>query len=301
MRKLFIMLLAAGLVFGAASQAGASTMDFHGSVTIGFGSVPPAVITSTGFMSIGTPVGSAEHHSAKWFPGGQNDTAPVVVPITDPAVANNLKAAIIDLTNTSTGQFAENSSTGGGWGGVQGSTGVTALCLLADPNLTDPANPFCPLPLFLPGQEHTNASGARGAGLAGTGIIAVSISAPIAVAISVKGDVWYQRKITLPSGALNASGTFTPNEEGYGVTAFTVNARGWVHGPASAPWSSAAQNSGVIQLISPLEIMVSLGGSTFVPGFSTLKMHFVPEPGTLLLIGSGVAGVVLLGRKRMKK
>jgi hypothetical protein len=35
--------------------------------------------------------------------------------------------------------------------------------------------------------------------------------------------------------------------------------------------------------------------------FSTLKVHFIPEPGMLFLLGSGVAGLVVLGRRRMRK
>jgi hypothetical protein len=35
--------------------------------------------------------------------------------------------------------------------------------------------------------------------------------------------------------------------------------------------------------------------------FSTLTLHFIPEPGLLLLIGSGAVGLGLLGRSRMKK
>jgi hypothetical protein len=35
--------------------------------------------------------------------------------------------------------------------------------------------------------------------------------------------------------------------------------------------------------------------------FSTLTLHFIPEPGLLLLIGSGVVGLGLLGRSRMNR
>ena len=32
-----------------------------------------------------------------------------------------------------------------------------------------------------------------------------------------------------------------------------------------------------------------------------LTLNFVPEPGTLLLLGSGVAGLAALGRRRMRR
>jgi hypothetical protein len=35
--------------------------------------------------------------------------------------------------------------------------------------------------------------------------------------------------------------------------------------------------------------------------FNTITFHFVPEPGLLLLLGSGAAGLVLFGRSRMRK
>jgi hypothetical protein len=300
MRKLVTTLLAAGLAFGLVGQASASTIDLVGSITVGFGSVPPATQTTSGWVSISTPVGSPDHIAGIWTTAGLFQMNGAIVPITDPDVSAQLKAAILNLTNTS-GQFAENSSSQGGWGGVQGSTGLSELCLLVDPDVSDPENPVCPLPLYLPTQQHLSTSVNVGAGLPGNGQIIASATVPFNISVSIKGDVWYQREIILASGAYNASRTHTAAEPGYGITAFTVNAQGFVHGPASLTASSTAVPSGVMQLITPLEIMVSLGGSTFVPGFSILKVHFVPEPGTLLLIGSGIAGVVLLGRKRMKK
>jgi len=80
----------------------------------------------------------------------------------------------------------------------------------------------------------------------------------------------------------------------------TLSRFGFVHGAASGSDSSTAANSGVIQLIAPTQL-----SSVGVPGngtelalFSTLTLHFIPEPGLLLLIGSGVVGLGLLGRSR---
>jgi len=44
-----------------------------------------------------------------------------------------------------------------------------------------------------------------------------------------------------------------------------------------------------------------LGNSTAIPLFMTLTLHFIPEPGLLLLLGAGVVGLGLLGRSRIKK
>ena len=34
--------------------------------------------------------------------------------------------------------------------------------------------------------------------------------------------------------------------------------------------------------------------------FGTLNIHFTPEPGTLLLFGSGIAGIAMAARRRRK-
>ena len=62
---------------------------------------------------------------------------------------------------------------------------------------------------------------------------------------------------------------------------------------------------GVVQLISPMQVSTNLAGAGTsnekIALFGFLTIHFVPEPGMLLLLGSGVAGLALLGRNRMRK
>jgi hypothetical protein len=82
----------------------------------------------------------------------------------------------------------------------------------------------------------------------------------------------------------------------------TLTRVGFVHGAGSSN-SSTAANSGVIQLVAPTQVISAgiSGNSTTVALFSTLTLHFIPEPGLLLLIASGVVGLGLVGRRRMKK
>jgi hypothetical protein len=73
---------------------------------------------------------------------------------------------------------------------------------------------------------------------------------------------------------------------------------GFAHGPASLT-SSTAQRSGVVQLVTVSKVYTSLTGAfPEAPLIGVLNLHFVPEPGTLLLLGSGVAALALFGRRR---
>jgi hypothetical protein len=52
--------------------------------------------------------------------------------------------------------------------------------------------------------------------------------------------------------------------------------------------------------VSPTKVITNVTGGleVFVIG-GTLTLSFVPEPGTFLLLGSGIAGLAMLGRGRM--
>jgi hypothetical protein len=76
---------------------------------------------------------------------------------------------------------------------------------------------------------------------------------------------------------------------------------GFAHGPASLA-SSTAQPSGALQLVTVSKVFTNLyGGFPEFPLTGVLTLHFVPEPGTLLLLGSGVAALALLGRRKLKR
>jgi hypothetical protein len=89
----------------------------------------------------------------------------------------------------------------------------------------------------------------------------------------------------------------------------TRAARGWAHAPVSTttstaqPSGSSAEPSGMVQLVTPNQVMTNLplGSHAKVAVGVNLVLRFIPEPGLLLLLGSGVAGLAFLGRGRMRR
>ena len=77
----------------------------------------------------------------------------------------------------------------------------------------------------------------------------------------------------------------------------TVAIAGMRHGAASGT-SSTGLISGSIRLVTPVFVSTNIGASAVVPVFGILDLHFIPEPGTLLLLGSGVVGLVMIGRSK---
>jgi hypothetical protein len=158
------------------------------------------------------------------------------------------------------------------------------------------------------GTIHNGAGSFAGAVLAGpmavNGVAKVCLfkacsiaTANISVPLSVIGA---GGAIAVPSGTTSASVAVTvvgaPWTAGTAAVG-TVTQMGFQHGPASGT-SSTAQGSGAIRLVTPIFISTNIGASAVVPGFGFLDLHFVPEPGTLLLLGSGIAGLVLFGRSK---
>ncbi len=65
--------------------------------------------------------------------------------------------------------------------------------------------------------------------------------------------------------------------------------------------NSLVGGGGTVTLVSALNVLTNLAGQ--LPAFVTLTLSYeaIPEPGTLLLLGSGVIGLVAIGRKKIRK
>jgi hypothetical protein len=280
MRKTLGLLLGAVLALGVAGQAGARTIDWHGTIAVDLGALDSAITIGSGVATVNDSSGGT-HLTTLRLDG--HITGSDIVPVTDPNTTGQIKSIIISgtlggelpkpLTATLTGisgappigPLGKNTLPFGGF---------TRVCILLDD---------CVLSLTL---NNTINSGNTGVGVGGV----VTLGGNKAIRISIESAPWTLATIT----GLNQTvkGNF-----------ITLSDVGFVHGPGSVADSSTATASGVLQLVAPQNVVTSgiLGNSTAISLFMTLTLHFIPEPGLLLLLGSGVVGLGLLGRSRMKK
>ena len=71
--------------------------------------------------------------------------------------------------------------------------------------------------------------------------------------------------------------------------------------PGGFVFPATAGPSGVVQLVAASKVYTSLTGAfPEVPLTAVLSLHFVPEPGTLLLVSGGLVGLVAARRKQGK-
>lgn len=74
---------------------------------------------------------------------------------------------------------------------------------------------------------------------------------------------------------------------------------GFARGPLSGV-SSTAMPGGLVRLVTPILITTGLDAFPLVPAFGILTVQFVPEPGTLVLLSSGIVALVAFGRSQRR-
>jgi hypothetical protein len=272
------------LAFGVTGTANAAPLNWDGTLILELGTLPAIPATGGGVATVNDNggLGHLGNLRLKASRGGIS-SQDVHAPVTDAAAAPIVSIRVTARLGTGTlGPIS---------GGVQSSPlvnnvlpvqGLAKVCLFSTACGT-----FLPLQLT----QHTGATGTKGVGIGG--IVTIGGTSPIR--ISIEAAPWTVKtktsidQITTPVG---------------GTVKKFVNrtAKGFAHGPSSNT-SSTANPSGVVQLITPMQVVTNLtnGSNQKIALFGFLTVHFIPEPGMLLLLGSGVAGLVLLGRHRMRK
>jgi hypothetical protein len=261
----------------AAGTATSGPLKWHGTVTLELATLDPIGIHGSGIATVNGSSGYGHLNQLVLdggFAGGET------VAITYPEVTQSAGIVSIRVTVSHFGP--------GTFGGISGAPpispntlpvgGVAKICLY-DPNCLPGG--FLSLPLTV----HTASSGTAGLGVGG--LVEVGGAGPIR--ISVVANPW----------TIGSVSALDQTDNGAIVV---ESASGFVHGPASLT-SSTAKPSGMVQFVTPLQVSTNLsaGSNEVMALFGRTTLHFIPEPGVLLLLGTGVAGLVLLGRSRMRK
>jgi hypothetical protein len=284
MRKFLGAVVVALLALGLASTVQAKTVDWSGTLNISLGTIGKLVTSGTGVATTNNTTAAGDHITNLHF-GANNIVGSVTIPLTDPNDPTLLSLQGSNVSIPSTGSL-------GGTGPISPNTmalgGFFKVCIL----LPGCGN-YLPIPVAYPlaGPPFT-----RGLGIGGTATVN-TFSKGSGLKISLQFNPWTIGLASMKS----VSTTDTPTPNGGINTNTTITVQGFRHGPASATSSTAAA-SGVIQYVSPNRVVTSQpppSQKLAVPAI--IRLHFVPEPGMLLLLASGVGGLVLMGRKRMRK
>lgn len=263
------------LVVGVAGSAGATAMSVQATLTVKYGLTDPVHLTSVGFANVNPVVGGDQLVSLQVAPIYFGDSSPV--PFTTPSVTVYVK--VYDLLGVSgqSGFLSDLSHATTSPAKLTQNTlpiaGIARICLL---------DPDCPSTTTV--DVDLTQNGTRGIGIGGT----ITAGNTTGFHITLQHARWQLAPATLLQSTMNGT--------------ITAMATGYVRGPLSNT-STAAKVGGAIQLITPSQVFtqgVPGGHSDTQALFTRLTLNFVPEPGLLLLLGPGVAGLALLGLRRMR-
>jgi len=259
--KILGIMIGAVLALGA-GDARAGPLPFTGTLTFRIATLPGVVGAGAGIASVNGSAGGG-HLSTLALGGGS--FGPITTSIPAPPTINSVIFTGIDnLTGTFTGI-----SGGPPGGGSMGILGVAKICLV-----------FAPCAYAAVSVPLTPTLGGAGFGIGGTQTV------PGAVALTMLHAPWTVGQPVMTIHTANST-ISVPTLPG-----------GFAHGPASLT-SSTAQRSGVLQLVTVSKTYTSLTGAfPEMPVVGFLDLHFVPEPGTALLLGLGVVGLAAVGRRR---
>jgi len=312
MRRLATALLTAASLLAAAG-APAGQLDFEGTLTTTAGSLPPMATTGGGVATVNGSSGPIPAHLAtlrlKASRGNLTGTHTRVV--TDPEVAGNGIAAIVVEAGLRTGTLAPISGALSVPGALAQNAlplgGIAKICLLSTVctdylplALTQPTTNGARYQVNTATANQLTSEGLKGKKLAipGTGVRGVGIGG----LLTAGGDGALRISLEAAPWTLQTAAAIDETDANTGSAAFhAVTRMGFAHGPASGS-TSTAQPGGVVQLVTPSQVRTNLavGSDRKIAVLGELLVRFVPEPGLLVLLASGVAGLLLLGRSRMR-
>jgi len=263
---LLVLALAAGV--SSVRAASASPRNWEGTLSLEVLGFAPLAVAGGGVSSVEGPGGGALLRTLRLAAsrGGIEGTA--MVPITDPLVAAQGLASVRATASLGSGSVAPIS-------GALGPPpltrrllpvrGLAKLCLLLSA-----CTQFVPLPFT----QSTAAGGVKGFGVGGL----VTAGGVGALRLSIEAAPWTLYTATVH--VRTAGGGTLP-----------VYTNGFVHGAGSLTGSTGLPD-GSLQLVTPMQIVSNQGHD--LAAFGRLRVRFLPEPGWLVLCGSGCAGLGLL-------
>jgi hypothetical protein len=313
MRKLLGLGTALAVVFAMAGTAVARPLNWAGTLTTRLGDLPDLSAAGGGVSTLNGSTGPIPSHlnsiRMAGSRGGVTGTDTNI--ITDPETAGNGIAAVIIQFEQGTGTLAPICGAIASTSALTDRTmpigGVAKICLLSTVCtdflpllLTQPTTNGARFQINTATPNQLTVGGLQGKklGIPGTGVKGVGIGGLItvggesAIRISVEAAPWTVKTAT----------AIDQTDDNTGAGAFhNVTRMGFAHGPSSGT-TSTAQPSGVLQIVTPSQVRtnITLGSNVKAAAITELLIHFIPEPGLLLLIGSGIVGLVVLGRSRMR-
>jgi hypothetical protein len=276
-----------------AGVAGAAALNWSGTFLLDMADFGTGTIRGGGVATVNSSHGGIPAHlsTLRLMPSRGHISGSFINIITDPNTAgpNGLGAIkyedILGGTGTFGGISGGAASTAGLTRGIMPFNGVVKLCLL---------NSACTQVVSLPFTAPTTVNGVAGTGRKGIGIGGrLTIGGYGGIRMSLQFAPWTIKTITAKDQITTPSGA---------RVFIDLPQKGWAHAPVSTT-TSTAQPSGVVQLVTPNQVQTNLpmGSNDEVGSSAMMRIHFIPEPGLLLLLGSAVAGLTLLGRARARR